>query len=518
MNRIPPNLSQPECRKRLCAPLACRSKACIALLCLAVVSLLHSGCISEPTTCGRCLVSSELARRTQHSLGSQLQTGTVAVPQDVVLDDGLSEHEAVALAIHNNAAFQATLTRIGVAQGDVIQAGLLTNPDFSTYMPVGPKAWEFTLTLPIEALLVRPRKVSLASCEYNRVGQELVQNGLDLIRDVRVAYAEYALALHRSALADRAVETRERIAELTNSQFQAGAISELETISARVDVHRAKADAAAQKQTVAMKRERLRSLLGLALSDVSVQIDVAQSSGQPVQHANALLNQDTEVLMSDALECRPDLQAANLAVAAAKERAELARWAFLSFGVSADANSPGRRRSFEFGPGIALRLPIFDRNQGGIVRADAEVDQAELTYEELRQRTATEIRNAHAQLQQASDNLAIVQRDVLPSLEQAIQLAEKAFASGGTSYLLYWQTAAQLIEAQARELDLIRDQRVAIAELERSVGRHLLEFSWTAETSEVLSEKTDEETQNHELVQANYLAADSGGWHRRMPR
>ncbi len=58
------------------------------------------------------------------------------VPSGVILEDGLSEDEAVLTALTNNSAFQATLAQLGAAGGDTVQASLLANPQFLTYFPV----------------------------------------------------------------------------------------------------------------------------------------------------------------------------------------------------------------------------------------------------------------------------------------------------------------------------------------------------------------------------------------------
>lgn len=66
-------------------------------------------------------------------------------------------------------------------------AGLLRNPNFSLLFPVGPKPFEFLLTLPIEGLWERPRRVEAAKANLDAVSQGLVQHGLDLARDAKLA-------------------------------------------------------------------------------------------------------------------------------------------------------------------------------------------------------------------------------------------------------------------------------------------------------------------------------------------
>src|SRR6185436_11477903 len=133
----------------------------------------------------------------------------------VEIGDGIDQDEAVSLALSNNPAFQDVLVDLGFSQADLIQAGLLTNPSFSILFPWGPKQLEFTATFPLEALWLRPRRVALARVQADRVAETLVQQGLNLIRDVRVAYSDLLLARERARLANEALKIRSRIQDLS---------------------------------------------------------------------------------------------------------------------------------------------------------------------------------------------------------------------------------------------------------------------------------------------------------------
>ena len=136
--------------------------------------------------------------------------GEFILPPDLTFEDGLSEDEAIATALSNNSAFQATLAQLGMAEGDLIQAGLLTNPSFTTFFPVSVKQWEWTLYVPIESFVLRPQRLKVARNQYENVAHQLVQNGLTLVRDVRVAYADLAVAIAQWKLSLEAVKIRQR--------------------------------------------------------------------------------------------------------------------------------------------------------------------------------------------------------------------------------------------------------------------------------------------------------------------
>jgi cobalt-zinc-cadmium efflux system outer membrane protein len=436
------------------------------LYCLlwAVLIGMHCGCQSHQVCCDPGLVSRQLQCRTGFSPQTVAPCRQV-IPAGVELEDGLSEDEAVYTALTNNSAFQATVAQLGMAGGDAVQASLLANPQFLIYFPAGAfKQGQYTLYAPIESFLLRPARVKVANREYRRVGEQIVQNGLNLARDVRVAHADFALAHEQLQLAREVVDIRRNIFELTQRRFESGDISELETITARVDMLNAEAAAGVQQQTFSINEARLATLIGLPLLDDPL-------TSTPLEVPPTLDFNEAE-LIAQALACRPDYHSARWAVAAASGRARLSRWLFLRLDAVSDTRSDpllGTRT----GTGLRFDLPIFNRNQGGRLRADWEVNAAMHLRDAIHDQIVQDVRTATRQLRQAQDNLAILNRDVAPALADALQISQKGFADGGTDYLLVLQTTGQYVDARVRILDQSAACRRALAELERSVGHSL---------------------------------------------
>src|SRR5262245_21113423 len=115
-----------------------------------------AGCAGNADKYDRSLVSAGLEERTGRGLGP----GTGGVPADVTLDDGLTEREAVAVALWNNPAFQEALADLQIQRAELVQAGLLSNPVLSVLFPLGPKQLEFAAKMPLEALWLRPGRVA----------------------------------------------------------------------------------------------------------------------------------------------------------------------------------------------------------------------------------------------------------------------------------------------------------------------------------------------------------------------
>jgi cobalt-zinc-cadmium efflux system outer membrane protein len=381
--------------------------------------------------------------------------------------DGVSEDEAVVIAIWNNAAYQELLAELGITKAEVIEAAQLTNPRLWTVFPVGVKQLEFTLYVPLEAIWLRPRRLAAARFKSHETASRLVQDGLDLIRDVRVAYAELAHARDRLRIAEEGVHLTGRIAELALARVRAGSASELDASTARIDQLRQMQKAAALEHEVELARQHLRYLLGIDAGEIRLDPIELRVMGE--------LAYDADALVDEALSVRPDLQAAESAYQAAEQRLAVARRDVMR--VSAmlpDANQRGDK-GFEAGPGLDLTIPIFHQNQGAIARAEAEVDKAGRRYRALCDTIALEVRQAYTQYFQARESLRMSSAEIVPSVEDAIAKAEKAYLSGGSSLLLMLETSRQLLDSQERRAEAAAQLRRAAAQLERSVGWSVLE-------------------------------------------
>jgi len=422
-----------------------------------------AGCAGKSVHVERRHLSDDMQGRTGHTLRPDA-VATNQLPPGVELTDSISGDEAVAVALWNNAAFQENLSKLGLARGDLAQAGLLSNPTFSILFPLGPKQLEFAATFPLEAVWLRPRRVTIARLDAERVADGLVQNGVDLIRDVRAGLSDLELARDRMRLSREGVALRERIAQIAEGRQRAGEGSELETIAAQAEAVRARDEALRLEHDAIVAQERLVHLLGLT----GVVTD-ASFSRAAIPPTLASARRDLE---RQALAARPDLRASELAVEAAGKRAGLARAEIFALSGIIDANASGKE-GFEIGPGAQLPIPILNQNQAGRARAAAELERAAWNYIGARQRVMLEVREAHTKYQQALEAHRSWSTQLVPSLEELVRRSEKAYELGELSPLAVQENARQLLTARVRQAELAADLRRAWAELERGVGTRL---------------------------------------------
>jgi len=414
-----------------------------------------------------------ISRSVEERTGRQLrpdvraeQLQTPGFPPGLTFTGQLSEEDAVAIALWNNSTLQATLKNLGIAQANLLEAGLLRNPSFQVLLPVGAKPFEFVLQWPVEAIWQRPRRLAVARSNLSQVSQTLIQAGLDVARDARIALAELALAEQKRVSAAEALRLRRRIAELTDKRLAAGDISEFDANLARIDARSMEEGAGRLAREAEAARERLRMVLGLRGTNTG--LSAVQTS------VDTLRPPELEKLLATAMEARPDLRAAELGVEIALRNARWERsrvFALVAPLLSVkETGSPLQNRA---GPGLQAELPLVNRNHGQVRRADAEADRAAMLYVAARDRVEAEVREARVQLLQALDSLDLLRSGILPAVQKSIELAEKAYAEGDASFLTVLEANRQVYDVQLREAEAIASVRRARAHLERAIGKKL---------------------------------------------
>ncbi len=440
---------------KLPSSLAIKWSACVFALALA-------GCAGAPPRGVSPLTDEGVKSRTGLSLNPELYQGRQLLPPGITLEQELSADEAAAVALWNNPQFGADLANLGLARGDLIDAGQLRNPTVNVLFPLGAKPFEFLLNLPIEAIWERPARVDAATKAYEQLAQSLIQNALLVIQDARIAHANLALAIKREKILENTAALRKRIARMTaKERVHTGQLTPAEGIATEVDSASAEELWVRAKHDTLLANERFRLVLGLW-------------GGQLFKlKAPAPNTTDTlptvEELEKKALETRADLKALELGVKAAANRAgwETARITPLSLQL----NTKGvGTNGILTGPGLMVDIPLFHRNEGRRDRAQAEIEMLSMQYLALKQRVVFEVREARELLLQSREVLERTQRNVLPLVEKTVALAEREYRRGAASYLFVLEQTRSLVDNQLREADFAAAVSRAEAMLKRAVG------------------------------------------------
>ncbi len=412
----------------------------------------------------RAWVGHALERETGHALGDPTQAPSL--PPGIRDASALGEQDAVAVALWNSPAFGAELAQLGASRADLAEAGALPNPTFSLLFPIGPRQLELSVLAPIAALVQRPFRVKAAKLDVERSARGLLQRGLDLVRDARLAWIEVEAAKARAAARQDLLQTWQNVAKVARARYQAGDAPAFEAAAAEADATDAEDQNERAVTELALSAERLRLVVGLADGALGQNLGTRASpldeSAPPADSA----------LVELALAARPDVRAAEIAVEAAGERLGWEKSRIFTLLGRFDLKPIGPQGGPPLLPlpGVQIDLPIFNWNPGGIGRAETELSTAALRYRLARQGVATDIRVSRLQLVQALASLRRFRERVLPLLEKAAGVTFRAFEAGAEPYLAVLEATRRLRDARLRLIDLEAEVRRGRANLDRHVG------------------------------------------------
>jgi len=457
-----------------------RTKALASGVCIA---FLLGGCATVDPARSFSQVQEKLATRLEGEVnwkaGAPDAPGARAA-LDRLLAQPLSADDAVRIALLNNRHLQADFERLGIAQADLVEAGLLENPVLSLNLFYGDTGaiTEASIIQDVIGLLSASVRRTIAGAQADRVIAQVSQRVLDLAAQVKAQYYTVVGDAQALELAQQVENSTAAAAELARRQVEAGNLSKREQAMQQA-FHAQNALELAQAQArLTMDRERLNALTGLWGADTQWSVPQRLPELPPTLPALAGVE-------ATAVSHRLDLEAARKEAEAAAQALHLTRqFRFLSplgLGVAYKREADGEKF---FGPQIELGLPIFNQGQGRIARAQAESAGAAAGVAALAIEIRAHARTSRAQVLAAHESVRHYERALLP-LQQSIVEETVKFYNGmlvGPYELLLAQQAQ--VQTAARYVEAKKAFWLAWVELERALGGRVERPDGTRQASE----------------------------------
>lgn len=278
------------------------------------------------------------------------------------LSDGLELSEANALALSFSPGIRATRNEMKVAGAQLIQAGLLTNPELflgprissgggGLVLPAG-LSWELPLWGQGEA------EKKLARSRLTLAEARVAAAELTALEQVRTAFIRISTLNKTVAALEAQLAGSERVLQWADTLKQAGEIDGVTSYLARLERDDARADLETLRLELASTRRGLLETLGL-LPGISLSIQL----------------EPDPALMPPLSQASRRKMFLHPAIAGALNEYETAE-ATLRLAIT--SQYPAIRIGPEFesdkgeaslGAGAGIELPLFDQNQGGIAEA-----------------------------------------------------------------------------------------------------------------------------------------------------
>ena len=421
---------------------------------------------------------------TESAVGQQLETPsaqqlTVLAAQikhpylkPIPLDirDGLSPDEAALLAVLRNPELRAARAHHGIANAQLLQAGLLPNPTFSysfaalsggldqgkvTGLGLG-LGWEVT------SLLTQSSKLTAATAEQQAVDLQIAWQEWQIAQAAKSAvyqllsYAKQQLLLEEMAqqLGSHQVQIQKAVnAGLLTEPDKVAAISAKNAVDARLQ---------AMMQQKNQQQQRLNRALGLNPNEfipLQANLALADKSAPPVY----------ERLIQNLSDSRLDLMALQQAYKNQDEQVHikiLQQFPQISIGFAQTKNPSAY---YTLGAGVSVTLPLFDQNQGQIALVVA-------TRQQLFDEYGNRVFQAKADIAELLANIASLNRQILaldhalPDLKNMVNIYKQALDYGQVDRLSYYSSWINMTDKKIERLSLQQQLVAARIALEIATG------------------------------------------------
>jgi cobalt-zinc-cadmium efflux system outer membrane protein len=441
-----------------------------AVLLLATLSLI--GCASTNAEPGfRAMAATVKTRTGQELAWNRNGAASAAIDQTVhgLLAAPLTASAAVRIALLRNPTLQATYEELSLAQADVVQAGLLSNPVLSADITTAEReAIDPNLILGLTQsfldLLLIPAKTKIAKSAFEQAQYRVGNAVLDLVTEVQKAFYAEVAAAQALAMRRTVAESEQAAAELYRAQRDAGNISDLVVANQQALYQQTQLDVANGEVELVSARERLTRLMGLWGPEVAWR---SVDRLPEVPAAEPPLEQLELRAIADRLDLaalRQEVQTLSYAL----HLAQTSRWTgLIDIGVDVARLKDG---NIAVGPRGSIELPVFDQRRATIARLEAQLRASEQLLAARAIDVRSEVRDLRNRLLYARQVIERFRTEIIPTREHVVALSQQQY----DAMLLgvYQLIAAKQNEVSAYRgyIEVVRDYWSTRAELDRAVG------------------------------------------------
>ncbi|MFM7207537.1 MAG: TolC family protein [Planctomycetaceae bacterium] len=414
-------------------------------------------------------------------------TVDAAIIDDAGPADGITLDGAIERMMQANLDIRALRHELTQADADILTAGLRTNPlvymdtqfipygTFNNARPGGPTQYDVNVTMPLDVSQKRQARTVVARMARSTLEAQFQDVARRQIDNVYRAFVTLQAArIDRLAAAATVRRQEARLAELERATDRDAEQVEDAMVHLDLALERSRMALGDAVEAFDDAREGLGVLLSLPRAEAA---RLEPAGGLRVAADPPPLDE----LESLALKCRPDLRAARLGVGRAGAELSLQRAnrvddVYLFYDpITIQDNSPfGAPSAASWAMGLTFALPIFNRNQGNIARAESNIGQSKLELSSLERRVLSEVRLAEREFLRSREAITQIERSILPRATTLVARRGQQFAAGQISADDLEGAVDDAAEVSQSHRDAVVRHRRAVLELNTAVGLRIL--------------------------------------------
>lgn len=387
-----------------------------------------------------------------------------------LLHQPLTADSAVQIALLNNPQIQEMFEEVGIAQADLVEAGLFSNPAFDIIFRYPEKKdlktnIEYTITSSFIDLFLIPLRVRVAKAELEQVTLRVTNEILDLAFEVEHTFYELQAAQQDLKYIQSITELTSIHSQLTSRQLHVGNVYKLDFQQIQSRYLEAKLEIARVQNEIIRLKEKLNRLLGFCG-------DIYWSTVENLPEID-YQGLPLEYLESVAFSERLDLQSARFDVLRLSRMLGIKQWWVYTqgrLGIGGERDPSGLN---VIGPAFSGEIPIFNYGQADRMRIRAELRQAQDHLAALEIQVLSEVREAHKLLM---NNLGIIndyRAHIIPLQSEILESSEELYNVMGLGIDRLLENKRQEFQAYSNYIMSLRNYWMARVQLDRALGGKL---------------------------------------------
>jgi cobalt-zinc-cadmium efflux system outer membrane protein len=388
---------------------------------------------------------------------------TMAAEVKKLLSQPLTEASAVQITLLNNPSLQAKYSELGVAQADLVQAGLFPNPNLGglfTFPTNGGSAdLTFTLAFNFLNILTLPLRKAVAESEFEETRLQMVKFTIDLASQARMTYYEAIAAQQMKELSDQMLTAANAQYETTKAMREAGNTSELDVTLSRALYEQAQIDNSGAETEAYQAKSNLALVLGVKVEKPTIII----KQKLPAPRLEKVKNDEMEGVLAKSID-----------TALLKQRLETLGRKYQVTNIKAlipELRIGGEverdEGDWDLGPSIEFAIPIFDQGQAAIAKAQFEIRGTQEQYAQTVLQVQTALSILHNRLSILKQQLQQMKKTVLPLHQKACDETLRHFNAMNWGIIDLIRVKQNQIEANKKYAEILLDYWLTQSSLEQ---------------------------------------------------
>lgn len=406
----------------------------------------------------------------------------LGMPQPLVAAEPGGPEEVLELrpliqeALERNPEVTAAREQVEALKEKTRQAPVLDDPEVRIQLWNTPESLDVTRSgttiygvaqkFPVPGLL--SQKEEVAAHEADQAEQRLIAKVREITAAVKIAYYELFYAHKAIGIHHDQVSLLKQFFEIANAKFKVGTGTQVDVLRAQVELSKLFQHLPVLEQRRQTAQAQVNTLLDRSL-DTPLGVPREPRAESPAPSMQQLVDQ--------ALQSRPELQEANLAVAQFQSATKLAHLRYYPHLRVELQRWQNFNTDDGFGGNVTFNIPFSfwtkPKYDAGVREAAAQVQAARARKQAIENLTRFQIQDLTAKIQATQEVLELYRTTVLPQARQTLKAANAGYRTNRSGFLDLIDAERNVIAYQLEYVRALVDREQQVAQLERVIGTEL---------------------------------------------